>query len=127
MLKTKILECLSKMETHDLISLHNEYRQAVNGFDDMIYSMDDLDMLCEGQDAHWIACRVYYGDFNPNDDFVMFTGYGNFRSLNDYNVTDYIYEEEIADYIIEHEESFYNDDIQDILDEYEETAVMENA
>lgn len=125
MLKERIVGCINEMETTDLIQLHNEYCDAVNGYDNHIYHMDDLDLLCEGQDAHWIACRAIFGDFNANDDYIMFDGYGNFRTLNDYNVNNYIYAEDIADYITENNNPLYNDDIQDILDEHESKETNE--
>ena len=121
-LKEKILECIGNMDTSDLIQLHNNYCDAVNGFDNYIYSMEDLDMLCDCKDAHWIACRIFYGDFNPNDDYITFNGYGNFVSLDDYNVGFHIFADDIADYVVEKEDSLYNDEIQDILDEMEVTA-----
>lgn len=125
MLKEKIIECINDMETMDIIQLHNEYCDATNGYDDQIYSMDDFEEICSGQDAYWVACRVFYGDFDPNDEYIMFTAYGNFRTLNEYNVDEYIYTDDIADYIADNNDSLYNDDIQDILDEYESKETNE--
>ena len=125
MLKRKILDCLNEMEAGDLIQIHNEYCDAVNDPDNRIYSMDDLGMLCEGQSAEWIICRTIFGDCDINDDYIMFNGYGNFRTMNDHNAWKHIYADDIADYIEREMDSLYNDEIQDILDEYEEAA--ENA
>ena len=121
-IKERILERINEMEAADLIQIHNEYCEAVNACDDYIYSMDDLDMLCSGQDAHWIACRAIFGDFNASDDYIKFNGYGNFQTLNDYNASRYIYVDDIADYIERERDSLYNDDVQEILDECEEAA-----
>jgi hypothetical protein len=107
------------MDISELLQLHNNYCDAVNGFDDYIYSMDDLNELCSGQDAFWITCRVFYGEFNPNDDYLTFNGYGNFISFNEWKAKDYIYTDDIIDYIIDNNDSLYNDEIQDLLDEYE--------
>lgn len=117
--KEKILECLNEMDAAELIQIHNEYCGAVNACDDYIYSMDDLDELCSGQDAHWIACRAIFGDFNASDDYIKFNGYGNFQTMNDYSVKHYIYIDDIANHIERENDSLYNDDIQDILDECE--------
>lgn len=116
MLKEKLLACIDEMDAGDLIALHNEYCGAVNDCDRYIYSMDDLDMLCNGKDAFWIACRTYFGDFNASDDYIAFNGYGNFETLNDYNLKSYIFADDIADYIARNNDSLYNDDIQDIID-----------
>lgn len=119
MLAEKLKDLIEELEINDLLQLHNNYCSEVNGFDDYIYSMDDLDEVCSGQDAFWIACRVYYGEFNPNDDYLQFNGYGNFISFGAYGVKEYVYIDDIVDYIIEHNDSLYNDDIQNLLDEYE--------
>lgn len=119
MLIEKILECLENMEANELIHIHNEYCEIVNAHDDYIYSMDDLDMLCEGQDAFWIACRAVFGDFNASDDYIKFDGYGNFQTMNDYSARRYIDIDDIADYIVRENDSLYNDDIQGIIDEHE--------
>ena len=118
-MKEKILECLNEMDAGDLICIHNEYCDAVNAYDDHIYSMDDLDMLCEGQDAFWIACRAIFGNFCANDDYIMFNGYGNFQTMNDFEVKYFAHIGDIADYIERNGDSLYNDDIQDIIDEME--------
>ena len=100
-----------------MLYLWNEYCNETNNFDDHIYDLDAFDEVCHGQDWHWIACRVFYGDFNPNDNYIMFDGYGNFKSM--YTVQDEIYIEDIIDYIIDNNDALYNDDIQAILDEFE--------
>ena len=119
MLKTKIIECINEMDTDELIQLHNEYCDAVNDLDSYIYSMDDFEILCSGQSAEWIACRIFYGSFNPNNEYVMFNGYGNFISACDYSIKEHIYIDDIAGYIIRSNDSLYNDDIQEILDDEE--------
>ncbi len=115
MLKERIIECINEMETVDLIQLHNEYCVTVNASDNYVYSMDDLDMICQGQDAYWIACRTYFGDFNASDDYIMFNGYGNFQTLNDYSVKHHIYIDDIADYIVSNNDPLCNDDLVDIV------------
>lgn len=122
MLKEKIVECLEDMDGNQLIHVHNEYCGAVNACDDYIYSMDDLDLLCSGQGAFWIACRTAFGDFNASDDYIKFNGYGNFQTLNDYSIRRHVYIDDIADYIVRNGDSLYNDDIQDIIDEHTTAA-----
>ena len=68
-------------DLHYMISDVNGYNGA---FDYLIaYDMDSLDDFMSGQDAHFIACRVYFGDFNPTDDYFNFDGYGNLKSYNE--------------------------------------------
>lgn len=121
-MKEKILELLEDMHESDLLSVHREYLDAVNGYDDYIYGMDEFDEIMDGQTPEWIACRVYYGDFNPNSDYFKFNGYGNLQSIYSYELLEYIYIDDIADYIIKNNDSLYNDEIQDILDEIEDAS-----
>ena len=122
MLNEKLSAIINEMDISDLLQLHNNYCDSVNGFDDYIYSMDDLDELCSGQDAFWITCRVFYGDFNPNDEYLKFSAYGNFISFNEWGAKDYIYIDDIIAYIIDNNDSLYNDEIQELLNEYESEA-----
>ena len=115
--REQLIDLIQEMNKPDAIALHNEYCYATNNFDNEIFDIDQLEEICQGQDAHWLACRIFYGDFNPNADYFKFNGYGNLQSIYTYNVFDYIYECEIADYILEHDENFYNDDIRSILDD----------
>lgn len=124
-MKEKLKELFEEMSLSDLLSVHREYCQATNCFDDEIFDMDMFDEIMHGQDPWWIACRIFYGDFNPNDDYFTFNAYGNLKSINEYNIKDYIYIDDIIDHIIDNNDALYNDDIQAILDEFE--AIEERA
>lgn len=113
--KKAIINIINSMETEDLIVLNNNYIDAVRAYDDQIFEMDMLDDVCDGHDAYWLACRVYYGEFNPNDDYFKFDGYGNLESLDDCGVREAICADEIADYCIEKNDHLFDDDIIDIL------------
>lgn len=76
-----ILEVLEGLTDSKLLSVHREYLNETNGYDDETYTLDDLDMIAEGQDAYWLLCRAFYGDFNPTADYFMFDGYGNIQSI----------------------------------------------
>lgn len=118
--KEMLIKLIEEMNTEEQVALHNEYCIATNNYDDEIFDSEELDTLCMGQDAFWIACRVFYGDFSPSADYIKFNGYGNFQSIHKYNVTNYIDENEIADYILENNEDFENNDICYILSNSEE-------
>lgn len=118
--REKLIDLIQEMNKPDAISLHNDYCYETSNFDDEIFDIDRLEEICDGRDAWWLACRIFYGDFNPNYDYLKFNGYGNLQSIATYNVLDYIDESEIADYIIENDEDFCNNDIRCILDEIEE-------
>lgn len=116
-MRDRIIELLEDMSNEELLNIHREYIYASECYDDEIFSIDRIDEICEGQDAYWIACRAYYGDFRPADPYFKFDGYGNFKSLCEFEIKEYIDIEEITDYIIDNNNALYNDDIQEILDE----------
>jgi len=96
----------------------------INGYDGSLeyfewYDMDDLDEIMHGQDAHWIACRVHFGDFNPMDDYFRFDGYGNLISLSTYDFEDEISDN--ADEIVERYKELATEGVVDgdLLDDTE--------
>lgn len=115
-----ILEVLEGLEESELLSVHNEYLNEINGYDDEIYMLDDLDMIAEGKDAYWLLCRAFYGNFNPTADYFRFDGYGNIQSIFSCELLNYINIEDIAEYCVDNKNSLYNDEIQKILYEEEE-------
>ena len=116
----KLIDYIQELSTPAAVALHNEYCFATNNYDDEIFDNDNIDEMCGGQGVYWIACRVFYGDYNPNSEYVKFNGYGNFQSIYNYNISDYIDENEIANYIIDNDEDFGENDIRYILDDIEE-------
>lgn len=117
-----VREALENMTDSDLLFVHREYCDQVNAYDDTIYSMDEFNEIMSGQDADWIANRIYYGDYNPTADYFRFNGYGNIESVFSFQLSEYIDTDTIAEWITEHENALYNDEIQEILDEFEEDA-----
>lgn len=115
-----ILEVLEGLTDSELLSVHREYLNETNGYDDEIYTLDDLDMIAEGQDAYWLLCRAFYGDFNPTADYFKFNGYGNIQSIFSYELSSYIDMEDIAKYCVDNDKALYNDEIQEILDSEDE-------
>ena len=65
---------------------------------------------------------THFGDYNFNDEYVRFNGYGNLESFNRY---DYINEltaevEEIAELLVEHHSEIYiSDELMELIDKYE--------
>ena len=115
-----LIDLIQEMDKADAVALHNEYCDKTNNFDDRIYSSNELNELCTGQDADWIANRVFYGDYNPVAEYIRFDGYGNFKSLFTYQITHEIDENAIADYILENDDDFDINDICYILSHSEE-------
>ena len=64
-----------------------------------LYDMDDFDVMMEGYTATELAERIYFGDFNPNDDYFYFNSYANLESIAEYKMSDHF--EMIIDEIID--------------------------
>lgn len=136
MMKEKVMDVLKNMDDCDLVNIWNEYCYATNRYDDEILDscrMEEYIETCE--DKMQLLNMFYFGSddmnnneyasANPNRDYFCFNGYGNIVSFDYiYNqYTDEFYHmdaEELVDYIVENEESFYNNDIQEVLNDEEE-------
>ena len=116
-----IIACMGES---DAVALHNEYCYETNNYDDEIIEMERFDEICEGMTPSDIARSIFYGDFNPNHEYFHFNGYGNFESTN--YPTDWIYPGDIAREIVDREESFRNDEIQEEIDSWNEENDEEN-
>lgn len=116
-----IKNALDDMDTAELVSVHNEYCNATNRLDDYVYSMQEFDEIMQHMEPWEIVRSAFYGkEFRPCDDYFYFNGYANLESF-DYvgeNSNAPIYTGEIADYITRNEDALYNDDLQEIIDEY---------
>ena len=110
-----IIACMGES---DAVALHNEYCYETNDYDDEIIEMERFDEICEGMTPSDIARSIFYGDFNPNHSYFHYNGYGNFESTN--YPTDWIYPGDIAREIVDREESFRNDEIQEEIDSWNE-------
>ena len=62
----------------------NAYNELNNDYDSWIYSIDELKEVLHDESPITIAKMVQYGDFNINDDYFSFNGYGNLVSFNHY-------------------------------------------
>ena len=133
-MKEKILEVIKEMEDGDIISLWNEYCYDANRYDDEIIDAYKLEELIENSNdaMNWLN-RFYFGydDYNkegsanPNRNYFTFNGYGNIISFdyiyNSYKEEfSYIFIDDLIDYIIENENAFGVDEIEEILEESEE-------
>lgn len=119
----KVKTYIEEMDKNDLLYLYKEYCNKCDCYDDEIFTIDEFfdDILYGEKDLYNVACRVYYGDFNPAADYIKFNGYGNYQSIFGYELTDYIDIGEMADYIVDNNDPLNNDDIAELLEETEET------
>ena len=134
MLNEKIIETIKGMDDGEIIRIWNEYCREANRYDDEIMDAYEMEEWVNNTgDKMSLLNRFYFGsdDYNkegsanPNRNYFCFNGYGNIISFdciyNEY--TDEFYHmdaNELADYIEENRESFYNDELEELFDELEE-------
>lgn len=102
---------LDIMNDDDLFSVHNEWCEAMGYYDDRIEYYESLDELCCGMKPTEIIEK--FGDLqNCSSDYIKFTIYGTEEA--DPSDVD---TRAIAEYCVDNEDYFYNDDIENLLDD----------
>lgn len=129
-MKNLVLTAIKEMDDNEIVRIWNEFCQVDRRYDDEIfdaYMMEEY--INNSDDGMAILNRFYFGNdegregtsANPNRNFFYFNGYANIVSF------DYIYNQYtdeffgidadlLVDYIVENEEAFDNDELQEILD-----------
>lgn len=103
---TTYVENLSKEELVELLQHMNAYDGC---FDDAIYyDMDEFDGLMSDYNPMQIAQMIWFGEFNPNDDFFRFNAYANLESADWRDVE--VEAEDLKDDIIDHLVNYYSGD-----------------
>ena len=123
-IKNNLIELLKDISEEDICDVWNAYIYEREDYDNEIFTSDRFNEVCEGMDADTIACKVFFGDFNPTHNYFKFDGYANFKS-SDW-ASDFVYYDDLADYILEHKEAFDNYDIQEFLDDLEDNKEEDN-
>lgn len=115
----QIKAILNDMYDDELIEIHNRYCEA-NHYDDQIYNNDDVtldDVMgeCTFSEA---ACKLHYSDYNYNDNYFWFNGYGNLESSND--PKDIIFVDDIARYVVDDKDDLDNMDLREAIEGWQE-------
>lgn len=113
----EIKEYLENLSDEELMLLWNEY-SSKNCCDGEVYYMEELDEICESMNPTDLANKIFYGDFNPCDDYFVFNGYANLES-SDY-IKDLISVDDLAQFIYDNDDDLNDDDLRDFLDEEED-------
>ena len=100
------VEHLSGSELADLLQHMNEYDGCFE--EASYYDMDEFDELMSNYMPMEIAQRIYFGEFNPNDDYFRFDGYGNLKSLDWQEIS--AEAEDLVDDILDHLVNNYDGD-----------------
>lgn len=117
-----IKEVLDNLDDDELFSIHCDYCDAACYPDERMFGMDEFDDLyCDNKPME-IAEAVCGTNFSTNDDYFWYNGYGNLESGY---ASDHVDTEEVAKWMLEHEDPLDNDDIQELFDEWDEDEMDE--
>ena len=122
-MKNKIKEMLKNDEylTMDIVGQLNSLNGSFETY--VLYNMDDFDeIIGEGYTPTELAQRIFFGDFNPNDDFFYFNSYANLESIHEYEMSDHfeIIIDEIVDSMLYNYSDLYidNEGLDNLVNEY---------
>lgn len=90
--------------------------------------MDNLnDILC-GLEPSEIIDKVMYGDFNSNDDYFKFDGYGNLETCSELDMENELdeYRDEIAEYLPDFQGDVWDATLQELINADDSTMFDEN-
>ena len=86
------------METEKLVGIWNEYCNNEN-MDEYIYSNDEYTLNEMFQSVDEALRAAFYGKYRYCDKYVIFNGYGNLVSFDNYEVNNHIDFDTLIDYI----------------------------
>lgn len=106
-IKELLKEQFSNLTDDAIVAVHNIYCDNNNDVDSMIYSMDELEDIMYSVDKFKLLRMAFYGNFNPNDDYFAFNGYGNLISFGyAKRLDDFICEGDIINDVLENPELY---------------------
>ncbi|MDO4800926.1 MAG: hypothetical protein Q4A15_02050 [Prevotellaceae bacterium] len=122
-----IKEYLYSLNDDELVNVHNAYCDNYGCMDDYIFNMEDIEDILYGTDKWELLRMAFYGNFNPNDDYFGFNGYGNLISFGyAENLHGYISFEDLADYAVNNDCMLEDTTIYEILSlEEDENCMIE--
>ena len=89
-----------------------------------VFDMEELDDALEGYTPTEVANKIFYGNFNPNDNYVRFNAYANLESFNEWELEDEYkhYIDEIVEALLDNIDDIeiYDDELQELIDQYME-------
>lgn len=121
-MKNKIKEMLKNDEylTMDMVNQLNSLNGSFETY--VLYNMEDFDEMMEGYTPTELAQRIFFGDFNINDDYFYFNSYANLESIHEYEMSDHfeIIIDEIVDSMLYNYDDIYIDDadLNDLVGRY---------
>ena len=115
-LKNKVKELIEDMLDYEKIELYNNYA-SINSYE-MILD-NNIDEILEGKSPSEVYNSLD-NNYNFNDDYVIYNGYGYLESFDGCQIDDYIDIDDIINFIVDNQNNLDNDDIQELFEELEE-------
>ena len=121
-MKNKIKEMLKSdmYLTMDIVGQLNSLNGSFETY--VLYNMEDFDEMMEGYTPTELAERIFFGDFNINDDYFGFDSYANLESITEYEIQDHFEPiiDEIVDSMLYHYTDLYidNEGLDNLVNEY---------
>lgn len=115
-MQNEILKIMNKMEDDELVKFYNEYCIKRNKQYKMIYNIEDFDDVMKNETPTSIANRIYFGKFNPHDDYFIIAPDNSLISFIDPD--EYIRKYNIVDYIIDRVDDLGDEKIEQLLIKY---------
>lgn len=111
----KVKEILENLDDRELQRIWNEYCRE-SGYDDQeIFDMCEIDDLFYDMKVSDFLDKL--GDFNHRDNYFVYGIYG-LESFDD--ISDKVYFDDLANYIVANNETFDNDELEELIEEDEE-------
>jgi hypothetical protein len=114
----QIIDAIYELDNYELVILNNEFCKNANYIKKEIYGNDeDFFTSFFMNNPQELARAIFYGQYNPIHENIMFDGYGNLKSFSEHDTIKYLADsiENIADHVYEHPEK-YTLDIDDVFE-----------
>ena len=113
---------LNNMEvTMDLVNQLNSWNGCLKFLE--VIDMEELDFHLEGLTPTEIVNKMFFGDFNPNEDYFRFNAYANLESFDAWDLEEEYktYIDKIVDALLNNigNITVYDDELEELLEQYE--------
>ena len=117
-LEQEVLETLRGLDSTEAVDLLNTYWEQ-NRYDDRIFPIEEFDNIIDGFSPRELLDLAYNEDYSRYSEWFM-QDWRTIHFYDDVDVFDFLSEHDLLDTIVEDGDSLGNDELQELLDEFEE-------
>lgn len=117
-LEQEVLETLRGLDSTEAVDLLNTYWEQ-NRYDDRILPIEEFDNFVDGFSPRELLDLAYNEDYSRFSEWFM-QDWRTIHFYDDVDVFDFLSEHDLLDTIVEDGDSLGNDELQELLDEFEE-------